>query len=215
MDPNSNSLSDIAIRRPVFTTMVMVALMVLGVVSFLRLGVDLFPDVSFPIVTVNLPYPGAGPEEVEELVTRPVEEAVSSLAGIDEVRSFSREGLSTVIVMFEIGTDIKLATVDVRDRVLAAKRTMPRDVLDPSFLRLDPDAIPVQTLVLGGDADPRELRQVADRDIRPLLEQAEGWARSTCAGALSARSGSSCTPSGSRTTGCRSRRCPRRSRSRT
>jgi hydrophobic/amphiphilic exporter-1 (mainly G- bacteria), HAE1 family len=126
---------------------------------------------------VSTPYPGAGPEEVEELVTEPIEDAVSSLAGIEGIESVSREGLSQVTVRFAIGTDIKLATLDVRDRVFAAHRAMPSDVQDPSFLRLDPDAIPVQTLVLGGEADPRELRRFADEELRPILEQAEGVGR--------------------------------------
>ena len=182
MDPNSWSISDIAIRRPVFTTMVMVGMMVLGIVAFFRLPVDLFPDVSFPLITVVTPYPGAGPEEVEELVTRPIEDAVSSLSGIDTVRSYSREGVSTVIVQFEIGTDIKTANLDVRDRVNTVRRDMPRDVMEPSFLRLDPAASPVATLVLGGDADPRELRRFADDDLRPIFEQCDGVASVTVKG---------------------------------
>ncbi|MEQ1503538.1 MAG: efflux RND transporter permease subunit [Myxococcota bacterium] len=168
------SLSDLAIRRPVFTTMVMVALVVLGAVGFSRLPVDLFPDVSVPIVTIRTPYPGAGPEEVEELVTRPLEDAVSALAGIDRVESWSREGLSTVVVTFGSGADPKLLAVDVRDRVAAAARGMPRDVSPPELLRVDPDAIPIRTVVLSGKADPRELRRFADREVRPLLEQADG-----------------------------------------
>lgn len=176
MDPNSLSISDIAIRRPVFTTMVMVAMMVLGLVSFFRLGVDLFPDISFPVVAVTTPYPGAGPAEVEELVTRPVEESVASLSGIDTVRSYSREGVSVVIVTFKIGTDIKMANVDVRDRVTAVHNGMPTDVMESTYLRLDPSAMPIMTLVLGGDSDPRETRRLADETIRPILEQADGVA---------------------------------------
>src|SRR5277367_4742705 len=100
------SLSSVAIRRPVFTVMMTVALLVLGFLGMRRLGTDLFPDVSIPVVTVNIVYPGAGPREVETLVTRPVEDSVVSLNGIDRVRTFSREGLSSTVVMFKLGVDL-------------------------------------------------------------------------------------------------------------
>jgi multidrug efflux pump subunit AcrB len=90
-------LSDVSIRRPVFTVMVVIALMTLGLLAFRNIGVDLFPDISFPIVTVVTVYPGAGPEEVEQLVTKRIEEAVSSVNGVDEVRSYSRDSVSTVV----------------------------------------------------------------------------------------------------------------------
>jgi len=170
------NLSDIAIRRPVFTTMVMVAMMVLGIVAFSRLGVDLFPDVSFPLITVNTPYPGAGPEEVEQLVTRPIEDAVNSLGGVDSVRSYSREGLSTVVITFQIGTDTKVASMDVRDRVTDARRKMPLEVQESSYARLDPSATPVMTLVLSGSDDALAIRKLAEDVVQPALEHASGVA---------------------------------------
>lgn len=176
------NISDIAIRRPVFTSMVMVAMMVLGFVAFTRLGVDLFPDISFPIVTVTTPYPGAGPEEIEQLVTRPIEDAVSSLGGVDSVRSTSREGVSSVVISFEIGTDVKMASVDVRDRVTTARRFMPPDVLEPTYLRLDPSAAPIQTLVLSGEVDARSVRGLAEDVVKPILERTDGVASVTVRG---------------------------------
>ncbi len=170
------NLSDVAIRRPVFTTMMMVAMMVLGIVAFTRLGVDLFPDISFPVVVVSTVYPGAGPEEVERSVTKPVEEAVSALAGIDTVQSFSREGVSVVVASFEIGTDIDLAALDVRDRVGGAVRQMPEDAEDPTFLKVDPSAAPVMTLVLASDRAARDVRDMAEDNVKPLLERIEGVA---------------------------------------
>jgi CzcA family heavy metal efflux pump len=170
------NISDIAIRRPVFTTMVMVALMVLGLVAFNRLPVELFPDISFPLITVNTAYPGAGPEEVEQVVTRPIEDAVNSLGGIDTVRSYSREGFSSVVIMFRIGTDTKVANMDVRDRVANARRGMPAEVQDSSFMKLDPSASPVETLVLSGTADPLVIRRLAEDVVRPALEHADGVA---------------------------------------
>ena len=176
------NISDIAIRRPVFTTMVMVALMVLGFVAFRRLPVELFPDMSFPLITVNTAYPGAGPEEVEKLVTRPIEDAVNSLGGIDTVRSYSREGFSSVVIMFRIGTDTKIANMDVRDRVADARRSMPSEVMESSYMKLDPSATPVVTLVLSGSADPLVIRRLAEDVVRPALEHAEGVAAVTVRG---------------------------------
>ncbi len=98
------NLSAIAIKRPVFAVMVTVALMVFGAIGLSRLGTDLFPDVSFPVVVVNVPYPGASPSEVEQLVSKPIEDAVVSLNGIDRVRTQSREGLSTTIVLFKLAS---------------------------------------------------------------------------------------------------------------
>ncbi len=170
------NISDIAIRRPVFTTMVMVAMLVLGLVAFGRLGVDLFPDISFPIVTVTTPYPGAGPEEVEQLITRPIEDAVSSLGGVESVRSYSREGVSMVVIVFEIGTDVKMASVDVRDRTTIAHRAMPGDTLESTYLSLDPSATPVVTFVLSGDVDGRIVRALAEDVVKPLLEKGDGVA---------------------------------------
>ncbi|MDP2316937.1 MAG: efflux RND transporter permease subunit [Pseudomonadota bacterium] len=176
------NLSDIAIRRPVFTTMVMVAMMILGMVGYSRLSVELFPDISFPVVTVTTPYPGAGPEEVEQMVTRPIEDAVGSLEGVDSVRSFSREGVSVVVVMFDIGTDVKMANVDVRDRATAVHRRMPDDVEESTFMRLDPSAAAVMTLVISGNADPRAVRTLADDVIKPILERSDGVAAVTVRG---------------------------------
>ena len=163
------NIADIAIRRPVFTVMVMAAMMILGIVSYSRLGVDLFPDISFPLVTVSTPYPGAGPEDVEKEVTRPVEDAVSSIAGLDSVRSYSREGVSIVIVAFDIGTDTDRAALEVREKVAAVRHSMPTDVMESSFLRVDPSAAPVMTLVVAAPGVPRRVQDLAVDIVRPAL----------------------------------------------
>src|SRR5262245_53866874 len=110
------TLSSVAIKRPVFTVMVTVAMLVLGLVGFTRLGSDLFPDVSFPVVSVVVPYPGASPAEVEALVSKPVEDSVIGINGIDRVRTFSREGSATVLVLFNLGVDVVQAATEVRER---------------------------------------------------------------------------------------------------
>ena len=171
------TLSSIAIKRPVFTVMVTLALMVLGFMGYTRLGTDLFPDVSFPIVAINIPYPGASPSEVEQLVTKPIEDEVVSLNGIDRVRSFSREGLSTTIIMFKLGVDIKDAATEVRERVAQARSKLPQDVKEPAVTRFDVGAAPVLTYTLsGGGRSLADTQKFAKDVIKPALEQMDGVA---------------------------------------
>jgi HAE1 family hydrophobic/amphiphilic exporter-1 len=170
------NLSAIAIKRPVFTTMTMAALLVLGIMGFNRLGTDLFPDVAFPAVTVSVVYPGAGPTEVENLLTRPIEDAVSGLNGIDRVRSFSREGLSQVWVLFKLGRDLDEAANEVRERVLQQRNRFPEDAMDPTVSRLDVSAAPIVTYTLQGAGSLSEARKFADDVLKPELEQVDGVA---------------------------------------
>jgi len=170
------NLSAIAIKRPVFTVMMTVALLVLGVLGFKRLGTDLFPDVSFPIVMVTTAYPGASPDEVENLVSKPVEDAVISLNGIDRVRSFSREGLSQTWVMFKLGVDIADAATQVRERVSQIRYKFPTDVKEPVIGRFDVSAAPVLTYTLAGQGSLSSARKFADDVIKPELEQIDGVA---------------------------------------
>src|SRR5580693_5655430 len=144
------NISEIAIKRPVFTVMVAFALVVLGVMGFFRLGTDLFPDVSFPVVSVTIPYPGASPAEVEQLVTKPIEDAVISINGIDRVRTISREGVSTTIVLFKLSVDVQQAATEVRERVAQTRYKLPTEVKEPAVSRLDVGQTPVITYSLSG-----------------------------------------------------------------
>ena len=176
-DDGGFNLSAIAIRRPVFTVMVVVALMVLGFMGLSRLGTDLFPDVTFPVVVVNVPYPGASPTEVEQLVSKPMEDAVVSLNGIDRMRTQSREGLSTTVVIFKLGVDIQEAATLVRERVAQTRSKLPNEVKEPSVTRIDVGASAALTYTLGGGG--RTLAETAKfaRDvIKPSLEQIDGVA---------------------------------------
>jgi hydrophobic/amphiphilic exporter-1 (mainly G- bacteria), HAE1 family len=170
------NLSAIAIRRPVFTVMVTVAILVLGLVGLQRLGTDLFPDVSFPAVVVTVPYPGASPSEVETLVVKPIEDTVVSINGIDRVRSFSREGSATVLVLFHLGVDVKDAATEVRERISQVRHKFPDDVKEPLISRIDTSAAAVLSYTLRGSDSLSELRDYADDVIRPALEQVEGVA---------------------------------------
>lgn len=171
------NIAKIAIHRPVFTVMVTFALVVLGVVGYSRLGTDLFPDVSFPFVVVNIPYPGAAPSEVEERITKPVEDAVVSLNGIDRVRTFSREGLSTVFVMFKLEKDLQEGATEVRERVAQVRYKLPTDVLEPAVSRFDVGATPVLIYTVRGEGLSLAETQKFTKDvIKPALEQVEGVA---------------------------------------
>ncbi|MEO6418907.1 MAG: efflux RND transporter permease subunit [Polyangiaceae bacterium] len=171
------NISAIAIRRPVFTVMVTLALMVFGLLGLSRLGTDLFPDVTFPLVSVNIVYPGASPTEVETLVSKPIEDAVVSLNGIDRVRTYSREGLSTTVVIFKLGVDIQEAANLVRERVAQTRFKLPQEVKEPAVTRLDVSAAPVLTYTLsGGGMSLAETAKFARDVLRPSLEQVEGVA---------------------------------------
>jgi HAE1 family hydrophobic/amphiphilic exporter-1 len=170
------SMSSVAVRRPVFTTMVAAGVVILGLVGLTRLGTDLFPDVSFPVVAITVPYPGASPTEVETLVTKPLEDAVISLNGIDRVRSFSREGLSTILVIFKLQVNVTDAATDVRDRVSQARFKLPKEVLEPTIAKFDAAAAPILTYTVSGERPLNELRKYAEDVLKVALEQVDGVA---------------------------------------
>ena len=147
-------ISDTAIKRPVFATMVIVSFMVLGLVSMTRLGIDLFPEVNFPFVNVRVIYPGAGPEEVETLVTRPIEDAVAGINGVKRVISTSTEGMALVGVELRLEVDPQAATAEVREKVAAIRGTLPEDIEDPTIQRFDVAALPIMVFAVGSAQPP-------------------------------------------------------------
>ncbi|MGH9785467.1 MAG: efflux RND transporter permease subunit, partial [Terriglobia bacterium] len=167
-------LAALCVRRPVFTAMMILALAVLGIISFRELGVDLYPRVEFPTVTITTALPGAGAEEIESEVTKPIEEAVNTIQGIDELRSVSREGVSTVIITFLLERDVDQATQDVRDKVAAILRQLPEGVDPPVIERMDPDAAPVMSISLSGERSLREITEIADKQLKQQLESVRG-----------------------------------------
>lgn len=168
------NLSDVAIRRPVFTAMLSLAILVFGLLSLQRLPTDLYPPVDFPIVLVQAIYPGAPPEDIERDVTRPLEDAVAGIAGIEKLQSFTRDSAAIMILQFKMGTDVDAATNQVRDGIGIAKGKLPKDVLDPVIKQVDIGALPVMVLALATNGDVNFTRQVADDRLRPLLEQVPG-----------------------------------------
>lgn len=170
------NISAIAIRRPVFTVMVTTAILVLGLMGFRRLGSDLYPDVSFPAVVVTVPYPGASPSEVENLVVKPIEDVVVSLNGIDRVRAFARDGSGSIVLMFNLGTDVTEAANELRERVTQVRYQLPAETKEPIIQRFDISAAPIMTYTLRGGGSLSKLRQYADDVLRPALEQVDGVA---------------------------------------
>lgn len=165
------NLADLSIRRPIFITCIIVVMLSVGWLSLQKLGVDLFPDVTFPIVTVSTTYPGAGPSEIETLVSRPLEDELSSIAGIKRLSSTNQEGVSTVIAEFTLETDVKFAEQQIRDRVGSAKRKLPLDIKEPVIRRIDPADQPIITLAIRADLPDAKLYDLANEIIRPKLEQ--------------------------------------------
>src|SRR5215207_4203754 len=169
-------ISDTAIKRPVFATMVIMSFMVLGLVSMTRLGIDLFPDVNFPFVNVSIVYPGAGPEEVETLVTRPVEDAVAGINGVKRVISTSTEGFSRVGVELRLEVDPQAAAAEVREKVAAVRYRLPQQIEDPTIQRFDVAALPIMMFAVGSGQPSDVTRRQVEDDLKPLLEQIDGVA---------------------------------------
>jgi HAE1 family hydrophobic/amphiphilic exporter-1 len=171
------NLADVSIKRPVFATMMVMALVVLGAFSYFRLGVDLYPNVDFPIVTVNTKLRGASPEEIETSITKPIEEAVNTISGIDEVNSTSFEGLSQVIVTFKLEKNVDVAAQEVRDKVNGVISDLPQGTDTPVVQKFDPGATPVMSVVVSGRAPLREITQIAKKKIKEPLETISGVGR--------------------------------------
>lgn len=170
-------ISDTSIKRPVFATMVIMSLMVLGVVSLTRLGIDLFPEVNFPFVNVSIVYPGAGPEEVETLVTRPIEDAVAGINGVKRVISTSTEGFSRVGIELRLEFDPQAATAEVREKVAAIRQRLPEQIKDPTIQRFDVAALPIATYAVGSPSLSSDvIRRTIEDDLKPLLGQIDGVA---------------------------------------
>jgi len=169
-------ISDTSIKRPVFATMVIASFVVLGIVSMTRLGIDLFPEVNFPFVNVSVIYPGAAPEEVETLVTKPIEDAVAGINGVKRVISTSTEGFSRVGIELRLEVDAQAAAAEVREKVAAIRGRLPQQIEDPTIERFDVAALPIMVFAVGSSQPSDVTRRQVEDDLKPLLEQIEGVA---------------------------------------
>ena len=168
-------LSDVSIKRPVFASMMMVALVVLGVVSYRRLAVDEFPDVTYPIISVSVGYPGASPEVVERDGARPIESALNTVDGLYELTSTSQEGSANIRLQFKLGVDPTKMQPEVSAKVGRIRRQLPRDIFEPIISRFDPNDQPILTVAASSkERSLRELTDLGDQVIRPRLESVTG-----------------------------------------
>ena len=167
-------LASICVRRPVFATVLILTIAVVGVVGYKNLSVDRFPNVDLPIVAVVTTLPGASPQEIETEVSEKIEEAINTISGIDELRSISTEGVSQVIVSFQLDKDINVAAQEVREHVSMVTPDLPEGTKSPSIAKLDPDAAPVLFLALESSRPIREVTEFADHEVRQALENVSG-----------------------------------------
>ena len=167
-------LAEICVRRPVFTWVLVLSLVVMGLFAYDRLGVDRFPRIDLPYVTVSTVLVGAAPEEIETEVTDKIEEAVNTISGIDQLVSISSEGVSQVVITFELEKNADVAAQEVRDRVNSVIRSLPRDADPPVVEKIDPDAAPVLSLAVSARAPIRDVTEFADKVLRRQLESVLG-----------------------------------------
>ena len=178
------SIPRLAIHRPVTMFMISFVIVLLGGISLTRLPVDLMPDTEFPSITVRVNYAGVGPLEMEELVTRPIEQAVSAVAGLERVESTSSEGNANVRLNFSWGTDLSEAADDVRTRIDRVRGRLPEDADPPTIFKFDSTAMPIMGIGVEGDYDAVTLRELAQNDLSPRLERVAGVAAVTIDGGL-------------------------------
>lgn len=167
-------ISDTSIKRPVFATMFIMALVVMGLVSYPEIGVDLFPKVDFPIVSISAQLTGASPEIMDIDVTDKIEEAVNTINGVKTITSTSSESVSSIIVEFELERDIDLAIQDVREQISAVRSRLPEDIDEPVIQKVDPDSTPIMWLNLTGKRTIPELSTYADEVLKEQLQRIDG-----------------------------------------
>ncbi|MDU4960496.1 MAG: efflux RND transporter permease subunit [Sporomusaceae bacterium] len=177
-------LTEISIKRPVFATVMILALVVLGLASYLTLNVDEYPNVEIPVVAITVVYPGASPEQVESKVTLKVEEAVNVIAGVEHVTSTVSEGVSTTVIQFTSDTNADAAAQNVRDKLGSLQADLPDDAKTPVIARFDPDDTPVLSIALTGDMSQRELTVLAEDVIAKRLKTVGGVASVDIQGGL-------------------------------
>ena len=168
-------LSDVSIKRPVFATMLMVLLVVLGVVSFRRLAIDEYPDITYPVVIVSTTFPGASPESMMRDVSKPLEEALNTVQGIKEISSTSLQGSSLVRLMFNLGVDVASAQQDVQAKVARIRRQLPANIDEPVVQHFDPNDSPIMAIAIQSSERPlREVTDLAEQTISTRIEAIPG-----------------------------------------
>ncbi|MBK8946199.1 MAG: efflux RND transporter permease subunit [Ignavibacteriae bacterium] len=167
-------ISDLSINRPIMMSMFLLVLVLFGTISYFSLKLDLMPDVDIPYVTIQTIYPGAGPQEIETQVSKKIEDAVSSVSQIKSLTSYSLEGVSIVVVEFELDKDIDIANQEVKDNIDGIISNLPTDIKTPVIKKIDFGAQPVVDLVISGDKSPIELYEIAEKKLKDRFSQIDG-----------------------------------------
>ena len=170
------NLSELSVKRPITTLMLILVIVIFGVVSLFRLPIDLLPSFEIPVAIVTSSYQGVGPEEMENLITRPLEEALATVGNIENISSISSEGQSIVIAQFSFGTNMDFATLEMREKIDLVKGFLPSDSTDPMVIKIDPNAEPIFQASLSGFEDLSISQNIAENIIKPRLERLEGVA---------------------------------------
>ncbi|MDR5658685.1 efflux RND transporter permease subunit [Serpentinicella sp. ANB-PHB4] len=179
------NLSKLAVKRPVTILMMVLVVVLLGSISLSRLPMDLLPEIEVPVAIVNTSYSGAGPHEIENMVTRPIESAVATVDSIESVHSISSEGNSIIIAQFDFGTDMDFATLEMREKVDLVKGFLPDGTTDPMVMKIDPNAAPIVELSITGGNDLAAVQNLSEDIIKPRLERIEGVASVDVSGGYS------------------------------
>ena len=169
-------VSKVSVKRPVTTLMFMLIAVLLGLVSLGLLPVDLYPQIEVPVAVVSVDYKGVAPEEMETLVTKPLEQSLSTLSNLKEISSYSREGNSVVVVQFEYGIDMDFAALEMREKVDLVKNALPDDSENPLVLKIDPNAQPIVQLGVSANMPVDKLQQIVEDEIQSKFERIEGVA---------------------------------------
>ncbi len=171
-----------SLKNPVARFMMAIGIILLGIIAFQHLAIDLFPDISYPIVSISTEYEGASPEDIEISLTRPIEKRVSRIQNVRFVSSRSREGISTVVVEFYWGTNLDVAATDIQQAINQIKAGFPEDAKESIVYKFDPSSISVLVLSVTGPMDEYRLRELAEDFIAPRLESLKGVASANVRG---------------------------------
>ena len=170
-------ISEFSIKRPITIFMGIVALLIFGIVSYSRLNLDMLPTMDVPIILVNTQYIGAGPTDVEGEVTKPLENVISTVSNVENVKSISREGMSTIIIQFADGTDMNFASLELREKVDMIKELLPKEIIQPMIVQMDPSMMPIMNLGVSFKGDRNDkIGNFADEVLKNSIESVEGVA---------------------------------------
>ncbi|MEP0860356.1 MAG: efflux RND transporter permease subunit [Ignavibacterium sp.] len=170
-------LAKISINRPVLTTVGILIFLIFGLIAYNRLNLNLQPDVEIPFVTIQTIYPGAGPKEIETLITKRIEDAVSTISQIERIESYSLDGASIIIIEFQLGKDVNVANQETKDKVDEIINDLPTDAKKPIVQKVDLRLFPVVDVVLSGNLDSRQLYEIADKTLKDRFSQIDGVAK--------------------------------------